>query len=195
MKVTADLFPRGTVISGLRGSGKTNLARYVAGLDGAHVLVYDPLHEGEWSGFDRLVPKRHNYPESADEFASLVELAELHDTQKHDYRLLIIDEAQLIAPNQQRLHPAIRRMNTVHRHWPLGVVWIAQRPRFLHYDIVNLADHLFLFSLPGATDMRYLDDLARGLSEANTGLEDYHFNYVDRRRRYWTFPPVPEMGS
>ena len=186
----ADLAAKGTVISGLRGSGKTNLARHISGLHADAVLVYDPLNQ--YPEYDAIRPKKMEYPAAAEEFARWIKKLNLADTSKHDYRLLVVDEAQLVAPAGRTLHPAIARMNIVHRHYPLGIVWIAQRPRFLHANIINLADHMFIFRLPGATDSRYLDDVARGLSDKVRELTEWHFVYVDKDRHYYTMAPVPE---
>ena len=187
----ADLAAKGTVISGLRGSGKTNLARYISGKHPDAVLVYDPLDQ--YPEYDVIRPKQTEYPGTAEELARWIKKLNLADTSKHNYRLLVIDEAQLVAPAGRKLHPAISRLNIIHRHYPLAIIWIAQRPRFLHANIINLADHLFLFRLPGATDARYLDDVARGLSERVRELKEWQFAYVDKDRRFHTMNPVPEV--
>jgi hypothetical protein len=191
-KLEANLYPRGTVLVGLRGSGKTNAARYIASLHPDNVLVYDPL--GQYTEYDTLRPKHIEFPEAADELARLIKQERLAETDRHPYRLLVIDEAARVAPSSQKLHPAIARLNAEHRHWPMGIVWIVQRPRQLHHNIINLADYLFVWRLPGATDASFLEDTARGLSQAADGLQDYGYVFVNQDRRYYAMPPMPDTG-
>jgi DNA helicase HerA-like ATPase len=188
-----DLGSRSAIIAGLRGSGKTNLAKHIAGLDPDAVLIYDPMIQYA-PGFDVIHPKQKAYPAAAEEFARILALEKLADSSSHPYRLLIVDEAARIAPNQKALNRDIAKFNAEHRHYPLGVVWIAQRPRQLHVEIVNLADYLFIFRLPGATDHTFLENTARGLAEAVESLEEFQYVFVDQRRSFYTIKPAPDLS-
>ena len=190
--IRADLHPRGTVLAGLRGSGKSNFARWLCQMEPDAVLVYDPLDQ--YPEYDRIRPKQRDFPKAAEELGRILNRMELWDAARHPYRLLVVDEAQRVAPGGGRpLHPTLGRLNAEHRHIPLGVVWIARRPRELHPEVVNLADHLCLWRLPGATDARFLDDTARGLADAVASLGPWEFVYVDQGRRYYRCEPAPEM--
>ncbi len=190
-KVTAELASKGTVLGGLRGSGKTNAARYIASLHPDNVLVYDPLDQ--YPDFDILEPKHRDYPEAADEFARMLDRVDIWDGSKHPYRLLVVDEAHRVAPSGRNMHRSIARLNHEHRHIPLGIVWITRRPRELHPEIVNLADHLMIWRLPGATDYKFLEDTVKGLGEEVRSLRKFHFVYADQDRRFQTARPFPEM--
>ena len=175
-------------MAGIRGSGKTVLARYIASLHPKEVLVYDPLDE--WPEYDVLQPRKLQYPSAAEEFAVMIQKAKLFDPSKHNYRLLVVDEAVRIVPAQRTLHPVIARLNAEHRHIPLAIVWIAQRPRMIHTSVVDLADHLMIFRLPGGADHRFLEDTSRGLGTEIAALKKYHFVYVDQDRQFWTCAPA-----
>lgn len=185
---------KATVILGLRGTGKSNAARAIVSQDPDHALVYDP--QGEFNDLcDVLQPKAFDYPEAADEFARLLNRADLwHGGPQGGYRLLIVDEAQRIAPGGGRaLHPRIARFNAEHRHIPMGVLWIARRPAELHPEIINLADHLVIFKLPGTTDERFLEGTSKGLGKAIRELEDFECMYVDQGRHFTRCAPFPNM--
>ena len=185
-----DLTAKGTLLAGLRGSGKTNFARTLCALHPEEVLVYDPL--GQYEEYDRIVPKHLDYPKAGEELANILNRLDLWKKEA-TYRLLVIDEAQRVVPNSRSLHPTLSRLNSEHRHIPLGIVWITRRPRELHPEIVNLADHIMIWRLPGATDARFLDDTAKGLAEAVGGLKErFSFVYTNQDRRFWTCKPVPE---
>ncbi len=193
MNIIADLTAKGTVVAGLRGSGKTNFARLIANVDQDAVLVYDPL--GQYPEFDRIEPKQRSFPQAAEEFARIIKKYQLRDASKHNYRLLIIDEAQRLAPVAKALNRDIALLNSEHRHIPLGIVWIARRPRELHAEIINLADHMMIFRLPGATDFKFLEDTAKGLGEKVRNLTQYQFTYVDQDRRYWNMEKITEQTA
>ena len=190
--LTVDLSGKSTIIAGLKGSGKTNLAKHIASVDPDDVLVYDPL--GEFPHYDYIEPKQSAYPGAAEEFARILNKEKLRDPSAHPYRLLVVDEAARIAPNQKALNRDIAKFNAEHRHIPLGVVWICQRPRQLHVEIVNLADYLFIFRLPGATDATFLDNTARGLSQAVDSLDEFQYVFVDQKRSFFTIEPAPDLS-
>ncbi len=189
----ADLAGKGTVLSGLRGSGKTNAARAIALADPEHVLVYDPMDQ--YPEFDRIIPKCADYPEAADELARILERdVKLWDGNPNGYRLLVVDEAHRVVPTQLKLHRGLARLNHEHRHIPLAIIWVSRRPRELHPEIVNLADHLLIWRLPGATDSRFLEDTARGLSGAVAGLGRFEFVYVDQDRQFERMAPFADVS-
>jgi len=178
-------------LTGLRGSGKSNAARYIASLDPKSVLVYDPMDQ--YPEYDRIQPKKTQYPDSVEEFARIAKREHLDDASKHKWRLLVIDEAKRIAPNNYQLHPFVAKMNAEHRHWPLGIVWVSQRPRQLHFDVVNLVDYMLVWRLPGATDGTFLDDTAKGLGNTVLELAEFEYVFVDKDRRFHVMPPLPNM--
>ncbi len=194
MKIQLDLRAKGAVVGGLRGTGKTNLARYIAQAgDKSAVLAYDPL--GQYPEYDRIEPRRQQFPEAPDEFMRVLD-KDIHIFKgtAHPYRVLLVDEAHRVAPSGHNLHRGIARLNHEHRHIPLAIVWISRRPRELHPEIVNLADHIMIFRLPGATDARFLEDTAKGLAEQVRALEEWCFVYLDPNRRFYTMAPVPELA-
>ena len=156
-------------------------------------LVYDPMDQ--YPEYDVLRPKRREYPESAEELAGMLNKAHIFDASKHSYRLLVIDEAARVAPARQKLHPAIAKLNAEHRHIPLAILWICQRPRQLNNNIVDLADHVMIFKLPGVADRKYADDQARGLGDTVASLKRFQFVYMDIERNYYVIDPVPEVPA
>lgn len=171
------LLNKTTVIFGLRGSGKTTFAEYLADSDTYTAIVYDTVKEYPINKkFDVYRPVN---PYSIGELVTFINayIKDYPEKKTKKYNLCIIDEANRFAPGGgARLDPALVDLNDQLRHPPyeLGVVWIARRPTQLHPDITGLADNVLCFLLTGKNDIQYLNDLKRTYGDAVEELPKYH---------------------
>lgn len=172
-------------VFGLKGTGKSTVANHIAEQFGWRTLVYDTLGE---------VPANANYysyqPKnrgSVAEFEAVI--LRIKDSRQFD--LFIIDEANRFAPSKPAPLPAqLADLNDQCRHYGLSVGYIARRPVQLNQDLTELSDYIFVFSLKGIRDIKYLNDLSGGLGEAVLKLEGYQFVIVKPDRSYFISNPI-----
>ena len=173
------LLNKTTVIFGLRGSGKTTFAEFLADNAAFKCIIYDTVREyPENKKFDVYRPKD---PYSIAELVVFLDyyIKRVGDTERKrpKYNLVVIDEGNRFAQGGgARLHPALVDLNDQLRHPPYecGVVWIARRPTQMHPDIVALADNCVCFLLCGKNDIQYLNDLKVGYGDKVAELKPYH---------------------
>jgi len=171
------LLNKTTCIFGLRGTGKTTFAEYLADNPAFNAIVYDTVREyPTHKKFDVYRPV-NSY--SIGELVNFINtyIKDYPDKKTKKYNLLVIDEGNRFAPGGgARLDPALVDLNDQLRHPPyeLGVVWIARRPTQLHPDIIGLADNVLCFLLTGKNDIQYLNDLKRTYGDAVEDLPKYH---------------------
>lgn len=188
--------PVSVFVAGPRGSGKSTLVRHmVRGHQGLGV-VYDAMDEyaeATPSGWRCYVPRWRDYPRSAQELdAVLGHLVVPRARKRIRYSLLVVEEASRVAPSRRPMPEVLAQVNDLGRHWGLSAVYVARRPVQVHTDLVELADYLVLFRLGGLNDLRYLEDLHRGLGRAVAQLQPYHYLLYNKATGEWReCPPLP----
>lgn len=143
-------FPKLVVVLGRRGSGKSNagriMARYWAAPDGKpdRVLLIDrgTFHAGTSTRADVVVPE----PPPLDEIIGR-------------YSLVVVDEAHRWLDRQRVPDPTLIELVRTGRHAGLTLVLMSQRPASLSVEARELADKVFLFSLTGRNDLRWVKEL------------------------------------
>ena len=166
MSFDIDLTDKGWATFGLRGSGKSWLTKAIMDSTPSH-LIYDPLNEHK--GYQRYVPTDRE---------SIYELERFVKEMVIPWKpaVAIVDEAnKYVQPKPSRLPSGIADLNDFARHWHISTGYVARRPVQFHTDIVELADFLFIFNLPGRNDWQYHEDLYRGLGDMVRGLKKYEF--------------------
>lgn len=168
---------------GLRGSGKTVLARHILSSTESHI-VYDPLAEDDYANFRRYVPENRT---SAEELNTFVETVVI----PHKPDLFVLDEASLYLPTKPAsLPPAMRELTDLSRHWGISFGCIARRPTQIHTDILELSHYLFIFTLHGENDIKKLNSLHRGMGDLVNTLPPHHFVVSEGGYRYYVHAPV-----
>lgn len=178
-----DLTDKGWAAFGLRGSGKSWLVKYIMDSTPAH-MIYDPLHEHE--GYNQYKPEDRE---------SVYELDDVIKKMVIPWKpaLFIIDEAnKYIPPKPSRLPPGVADLNDFARHWHISTGYVSRRPVQFHTDIVELADYVFFFHLPGKNDFDYMESLHRGLGDKVRALKPFHFAVLDHGRDIIVHEPIPE---
>lgn len=167
-----------TCIFGLRGTGKTTFAEYIADQFGDRAIIYDTVKE---------YPINKKYlvyrPQNSNSIPELISFINTHiknaprDKRYSKPEIFLIDEGNRFAPGGGcALDPALVDLNDQLRHPPyeIGVVWIARRPTQLHPDIIGLSDNVLCFLLTGKNDIKYLNDLKIGYGDQVSQLKKYH---------------------
>jgi len=181
-----DLGSKGWAVFGLRGSGKSWFVKSVLESTPDH-LIYDPLKEH--NGYNKYTPTDRT---SIDELAQVIEgpvikgvkvtednkgmfpTRRVGETWKPE--LFVIDEAnRYIYPKPTRLPKPVADLVDYGRHWNVSFGVVARRPVQFHTDLIELADVVFFFQLPGKNDHAYLESLHVGLGDTIRDLPPYHF--------------------
>jgi hypothetical protein len=181
-----DLGSKGWAVFGLRGSGKSWFVKSVLESTPDH-LIYDPLKEH--NGYNKYTPSDRT---SIDELSQVIEgpvikgvkvteenkamfpTRRVGETWKPE--LFVIDECnRYVYPKPTRLPKPIADLVDYGRHWNVSFGAVARRPVQFHTDLIELADVVFFFQLPGKNDNAYLESLHTGLGDTVRNLAPYHF--------------------
>ena len=186
-----DIMNKRAVILGLQGSGKTVLSGALLDTEKAH-LVYDVHHEykGKYNTYlaehKRVDPRKKNDPGIA-ELNNVVNQLVLESGM---VRLFALDEANRFCPNHYPLPASILVLNDDNRHDRIAFITIARRPSQLNTDLTELAHYMFIFSLTGRNDYKFLEDTVVGLGDAVRELKEFYFIIVDPFRKFIVHPPI-----
>jgi len=181
-----DLGSKGWAVFGLRGSGKSWFVKSVLESTPDH-LIYDPLKEH--NGYNKYTPSDRT---SIEELSNVIEgpvIKGVKVTEKNKGmfptrrvgetwkpELFVIDEAnRYIYPKPTRLPKPVADLVDYGRHWSLSFGVVARRPVQFHTDLIELADVVFFFHLPGKNDRAYLESLHSGLGDTVRDLPAHHF--------------------
>ena len=182
-----DLTRKTWAVFGYKESGKSLLAKMIAEKYADKCLYYDTLHEVP------VAAKFHSYPpknrHSPLELESVIALLKANKR----YRLFIIDEANRYCPPKPHPLPqGVADMNDWCRHpmFNLSIGYIARRPVQINTDLIELCDYLFVFQLGGKNDLKYLNDLRRGLGDAVQALPRFHYALVKPDRTWILCEPI-----
>ena len=180
-----DLHRKTFVIFGLRGTGKSTFANYIARSFKSKCLVYDTLNEvPDTANYDAYIPKVRNNPAE-------LELLITNVKNSSQYQLLLIDEANRYCPSKPApLPPEVADINDQCRHYNLSIGYIARRPCQLNQDLTELSDYMFIYHLKGKADIQYLRNISEGLGEAVLKLPPFHFVQVNPDRSYKIMKPI-----
>lgn len=159
------------VVSGLPGSGKTTLAKYLASLCSPNILVYDPL--SQYSGFEdaeRYIPKS----DSLEEFNAVCRRLRAKGN-----ITFFIEECERYLGQGKPLLPDTFDLANRGRNWGVGMVAITRRIQRLSKDFFDLAQHCFFFRC-GLKSREYIKDMIGQESVRQImSLPQYHFLHYD----------------
>lgn len=181
-----ELKSKGWAVFGLRGSGKSWFVKHILDSSPDH-LIYDPLKEHR--GYNKYTPTDRT---SIDELSKVIEglviqgarvteenkrqfpTRRVGETWKPD--LFVIDEAnRYIYPHPREIPKAVADLVDYGRHWNLSFGVVARRPVQFHTTLIELADVVFFFYLPGQNDYQKLEGMHPGLGDAVRSLPAHHF--------------------
>ena len=181
-----ELHSKGWAVFGRRGSGKSWFVKSLLETTPDH-YIYDPLEEHR--GYNRYRPSNR---ESGEELNNVIRgpvIKGIKVTKENKDRfptrrvgetwkpeLFAIDESnRYIFPHPARMPQPVADLIDFQRHWGLSFGVVARRMTQVPTTLVELADHVFVFNLPGANDYQKLESMYRGLGDEVRNLPPYHF--------------------
>lgn len=189
-----------TVI-GLQGSGKTYLVKKAILDKEQQHLVIDP--NDEYDGYTRYVPRfTDDYEKLTSEIKLVVKklvlpncwsLEQLEKSGKDKpkrLKLLVIDEADLIAPARTNINSMLRNLIVKSRHLRLDIVFISRRPTDLNAYIMDTSDKLVVFKQVGYNALKTLRalklDSDKVIKKLDYAKHEFLLFDVDREFRKYT---------
>ena len=189
-----------TVI-GLQGSGKTYLVKKAILDKEAQHLVIDP--NDEYDGYTRYVPRfTDDYEKLTSEIKLVVKklvlpncwsLEQMEKSGKDKpkrLKLLVIDEADLIAPARTNINSALRNLIVKSRHLRLDIVFISRRPTDLNAYIMDTSDKLVVFKQVGYNALKTLRalklDSDKAIKQLDYAKHEFLLFDVDREYKKYT---------
>ena len=190
-----------TVI-GLQGSGKTYLVKKAILDKEPQHLVIDP--NDEYDGYTRYVPRfTDDYEKLTQEIKlvvkklvlpntwSLEQMAKSGKDKPKRLKLLVIDEADLVAPARTNINSMLRNLIVKSRHLRLDIVFISRRPTDLNAYIMDTSDKLVVFKQVGYNALKTLRalklDSDKVIKQLDYAKHEFLLFDVDREYRKYTF--------
>ncbi len=189
-----------TVI-GLQGSGKTYLVKKAILDKEPQHLVIDP--NDEYDGYTRYVPRfTDDYEKLTAEIKLVVKklvlpntwsLEQMEKTGKDKpkrLKLLVIDEADLVAPARTNINSMLRNLIVKSRHLRLDIVFISRRPTDLNAYIMDTSDKLVVFKQVGYNALKTLRalklDSDKVIKQLDYAKHEFLLFDIDREYRKYT---------
>ena len=190
-----------TVI-GLQGSGKTYLVKKAILDKEPYHLVIDPNDE-YGKEYTRYIPRfSDDYEKLTQEIKLVVKklvlpncwsLEQMQKSGKDKpkrLKLLVIDEADLIAPAKTNINSMLRNLIVKSRHLRLDIVFISRRPTDLNAYIMDTSDKLVVFKQVGYNALKTLRalklDSDKVIKELDYAKHEFLLFDVDREYRKYT---------
>jgi hypothetical protein len=190
-----------TVI-GLQGSGKTYLVKKAILDKEPHHLVIDPNDE-YGKEYTRYIPRfTDDYDKLTQEIKLVVKklvlpncwsLEQMQKSGKDKpkrLKLLVIDEADLVAPARTNINSMLRNLIVKSRHLRLDIVFISRRPTDLNAYIMDTSDKLVVFKQVGYNALKTLRalklDSDKVIKELDYAKHEFLLFDVDREYRKYT---------
>lgn len=189
-----------TVI-GIQGSGKTYLVKKAILDKEAQHLVIDP--NDEYDGYTRYVPRfTDDYEKLTQEIKLVVKKLVLPNTWSLEQvektgkdkpkrlKLLVIDEADLVAPARRNINSMLRNLIVKSRHLRLDIVFISRRPTDLNAYIMDTSDKLVVFKQVGYNALKTLRalklDSDKVVKELDYAKHEFLLFDIDREYKKYT---------
>ena len=189
-----------TVI-GLQGSGKTYLVKKAILDKEPQHLVIDP--NDEYDNYTRYVPRfTDDYEKLTQEIKLVVKklvlpncwsLEQLEKSGKDKpkrLKLLVIDEADLVAPARTNINSMLRNLIVKSRHLRLDIVFISRRPTDLNAYIMDTSDKLVVFKQVGYNALKTLRalklDSDKVIKQLDYAKHEFLLFDVDREYKKYT---------
>lgn len=151
--------------------GKTHIQKEIAKQYKNDTFIFDILDE--WRGYNRYNSKYTAYPEVADEFNEFVEWYS-EKFLRVKPTLLVMDEAELLAPNGKTGSKTFRNIVPIHRHELLNIMWASQRPQEVDIQLTDKTHYMICFKVNERAGSR-LEEKKKGLGKMAMSLKEREY--------------------
>lgn len=163
-----------TTIFGLNDSGKSYLMKWLLDETQRDYVVFDPLSEYPDNPNSTVITTQNRRGDKAKEdLGDTIDLVIKPNQDTIDY--FVVDEVNRYVQGRGDLDGPVGELVDLRKHYDIGVFMIARRPTQVHPDIRGLSDQIFIFHLPGKTDVNRLNDMAAGLGNRVNQLNMHEF--------------------
>jgi DNA helicase HerA-like ATPase len=184
-----DLSGKHFLTLGKKNTGKSYFNNWLMSQTSDPYVVFDPMREHtDYRDTDVVIHPTETRGEAANRQLRDV-LDWVRDNRQH-LGYIWIDEVNRFHSKGGTLDGPLGQLVDLSAHYGLGAGFIARRPVQVHTDLRELADYTFIFRLNGISDIRTLDDMARGLGERAADLDPREFLILYPDGSYKTHSPI-----
>jgi len=151
-------------IAGMRGSGKTSLAKRILSLVQGDVIVYDPMHE-----YDPKI-SFHPHSDSKEDFDRFMSIC-----WDRGNLFVCVDEAERYFRVKHILTEFSAKVVNTGRHRNIGLLIITRRLAELNKTAFGLSETAILFQMFLPNDIRYIKDFYGDKAEELRGIGKFHY--------------------
>ena len=158
-------------ISGLPGTGKTTLAKYLGMVAEPNLLIYDPLDQYTQFGANvRYIPRT----DSLDEFEAVCK-----SICSRGNLVFLVEEAEKYMRQGQVLGPYATDVMNRGRNWGVGVIAVTRRIQMLNKNYFDLCKHVFFYKC-GMRSYKYIEEMtSQQTVQRIRTLQPFHFLHKD----------------
>lgn len=151
-------------IAGMRGSGKTSLARRILSRVKGDVIVYDPMHEYD----DKI--SFHPHSDSKEDFDRFMSIC-----WDRGNLFVCVDEAERYMRVKRQLSEYTTKVVNTGRHRNIGMLVVTRRIAELNKTVFGLSNTAIMFQMFIPNDIRYIKEFYGDGAEELRTIGKYHY--------------------
>jgi len=174
------------MISGVQGTGKTNMARYLITRISNHAVAlrnvthYDAMPDKLMTLIDR--------DRAEDDGEQLERIAKTLVTQyeawlddngdKPKIDTLVVDEAEMFFDHVASLKPYVKELMMKHRHYGITIIMITRRPQDVASYVNESSKFKIIYYIDGVNVKKYISSLHEDMDEYLDSLDLDSYEYI-----------------
>lgn len=153
-----------TTIAGMRGSGKTSLAKRILSRVQGDVIVYDPMHE-----YDPKI-SFHPHSDTKEDFDRFMSIC-----WDRGNLFICVDEAERYFRGKRQLTEYSAKIVNTGRHRNIGMLVITRRLAELNKTVFGLSNTAVMFQMFLPNDIRYIKEFYGDKAKDLLTIGKYHY--------------------